>query len=105
MVAGGITEGVPGLAELVEADAAEDESMHRLYWGPGNALGLTPLTEETEADLRSSSYAKGASTTGLQSALGEQPCSLLLIAWSCQLAGLPTRYAPKATPSHHQAQC
>jgi hypothetical protein len=62
---------VPGLAELVEADAAEDEYLSRLHRGMGHAPALTPLTEETEADLRSSSYIRGASTTGLQSTLGQ----------------------------------
>ncbi|BDA49326.1 probable kinetochore protein spc7 at C-terminar half [Coccomyxa sp. Obi] len=67
---GGITEGVPGLAELAEADAAEDEYLNRLHCGKANAPALTPLTEECEADLRSNSYVRGASTTGLQSVQG-----------------------------------
>lgn len=62
---------MPGLAELAEADAAEDEYLNRLHCGKANAPALTPLTEECEADLRSTSYVRGASTTGLQSVQGQ----------------------------------
>lgn len=85
--AGGITAGVPGLADILQEDLSEDYG-HRAAQSeptppvltpvlarPARSapplIALTPLTEETEADLRSTSYAHGQTGTGFLSTAGQ----------------------------------
>ena len=87
MGAGGITAGVPGLADILQEDLSADYSAREAYSEPPprastpkQALAparsappimvLTPLTEETEADLRSTSYAHGQPGTDGQLGTG-----------------------------------
>ncbi|CAL5226958.1 g9843 [Coccomyxa viridis] len=77
---GGITAGVPGLADILEQDWSEDSmgrpahseptppsvtprSMPALRPARSAPPLMTPLTEETEGDLRSTSHAQGQSGT------------------------------------------
>ena len=120
--AGGITAGVPGLADILEQDWSEGSASRPAHSEP-TPLSLTPrsvpvfrparsapplmtpLTEETEADLRSTSHAQGQSGTFGQlgtgylstAGQGEHPSSLPLSAASflalCALAQRVTTHA------------
>ena len=82
MHAGGITAGVPALADILNEDLSEDYASPHAHSEPTPPSGtpkpaaalrparsappliaLTPLTEETEADLRSTSHVAGQSGT------------------------------------------
>jgi hypothetical protein len=65
--AGVITEGLPDLADLVNEDAAEDERQQQQQRGfrGMDASMLTPLTEETEADLASNTHSRGVLSASL----------------------------------------
>ena len=82
MHAGGITAGVPALADILNEDLSEDYASRPMHSEPTPPsvtpkptaalrptrsapplIALTPLTEETEADLRSTSHLAGQSGT------------------------------------------
>lgn len=115
--AGGITAGVPGLADILEQDWSEEDISQAAHseptppsLTPRSAAALrparsapplmTPLTEETEGDLRSTSHAQRQSRTFGQlgtgylstAGQGEHPkpwCPFTCILEICCLAALP----------------
>lgn len=92
--AGLITEGLPDLDQLVEEDAAQDERQQRLFRAaPEGHPALTPLTEETEADLRSTSYRTGPFSATLPTTHEQgAPCCLYS---QRSPASLPLKHRPK----------
>ena len=123
--AGGITAGVPGLADILQEDLSADYSAREAQSEPPPRastpkqvlaaarsappiMALTPLTEETEADLRSTSHAYGQSGTnghlgtGFLSTAGQGECHSRTAVHSRHILHV---YPPSQMPQHRCACC